>query len=162
MPLYITGVVTALVCQNSSHIQSVCLYKLANDPLSCTAVQEPSPSHWINTYYVSFFSQIPFWISSTAEQLLFFFFLMHRLAIYCIVSITTSQASSPGSVLQITLDCIGYVMSSGRICILETGKDMKGSSHRLLKHTSALACEDRRKPQIITGRTLCKWHLNGT
>jgi hypothetical protein len=79
---------------------------------------------------------------------------MHRLAIYCIVSIATSKASSPGSVLQITLDCIGYVVSSDRICILGTGKDKKGSRHSLAKHTAALAFEDHRKPQIIKGRTL--------
>jgi len=82
---------------------------------------------------------------------------MHRLAIYCIVSIDTFKASSPGSALQIAQDCIGYVVSSDTICILGTGKDKKGSSrHRLAKRTSALAFEDRGKPQIITGRTLCK------
>jgi len=129
----------------------------SSDPFSCTPVQEPSLSHGNNTLYVSLsFLDFLFQISSAAKQLLVysFSFSMHRLAIHCVVSIATSKASSPGRVLQIALDGIGYVVSRDRICILGTGEDMKGSRHRLAKHTSAVASEDCRKPQIITGSTL--------
>jgi len=160
MLLHVMGAVTALVCQNSSHMGSVSLANVAlSDPLSCIPVHEPSPSHGSNTSCVCvFLFSISFsnLICCRAIIGLVFSVSMHRLAIHWVVSIATSTASSPGSVIQIALHCIGYVVSSDRICILGTGKDMKGSRNRLAKRTSAVATEDRRKPQIITGRTLCK------
>ena len=138
----------------------------SSDPLCCTAVQgtiiwstllhcRTGNHHWA-TSYVSFFSWFPFsnLICCRAILGLFFSFSMHRLAIYCIVSIATSKASSPGSVLRIALDCIGYVVSSDRICILGTGKDMKGIGHRLAKRTACLW-------KLQETRTLCKWQMNG-
>lgn len=157
MPLHIMGAVTTLARQNSSHMGNwLMLHRLIHSPALLS--REPPLSHEVILLLCLFFSRFPFsnLICCRVILSLFFSFSTHRLAIYCIVSIATSKSSSPGSVMQIALNCIGYVVSSDWLCILGTGKDMKASRHRLAKRTAALAFEDRGKPQIITGRSLCK------